>query len=104
MLPDRLRYSLHAVDHVFKKGRTLVVEGQSTWFLLYDRNPQTFVPNIMTAHPDAYRKATVTIVSDKAQSIGAHLAGSGRQIKAQMIAVSTRVRSGFNQDWRPGLL
>jgi uncharacterized protein len=66
MLPDRLGYSLHAVDRVLKKGHTLVVEVQSTWFPLYDRNPQAFVPNIMTAHPGDYQKAPVTIVSDKA--------------------------------------
>jgi uncharacterized protein len=64
--PREFRYSLHAVDHVFKKGHTIVVEVQSTWFPLYDRNPQAFVPNIMTARPDNYQKATVTIVSDKA--------------------------------------
>jgi uncharacterized protein len=64
--PREFRYSLHAVDHVFKQGHTIVVEVQSTWFPLYDRNPQTFVPNIMTAHPADYQKATVTILSDKA--------------------------------------
>ncbi len=60
------KYSLHAVDHVFKKGHTLMVEVQSSWFPLYDRNPQTFVPNIMTAKPEDYRKATVTILADPA--------------------------------------
>ena len=58
------KYSLHAVDHVFKKGHTLMVEVQSSWFPLYDRNPQTFVPNIMTAKPEDYQKATVTILAD----------------------------------------
>ncbi len=58
------RYSLHDVDHVFKAGHTVVVEVQSTWFPLYDRNPQTFVPNIMTARPDDYKAATITIYSD----------------------------------------
>ncbi len=57
------KYSLHDVDHVFKAGHTVVVEVQSTWFPLYDRNPQTFVPNIMTAKPDDYKPATVTIYS-----------------------------------------
>jgi predicted acyl esterase len=38
-----------------------MVEVQSTWFPLYDRNPQTFVPNIMTAPKKAYRPATITI-------------------------------------------
>ena len=58
------RYSLHDVDHVFKAGHTVLVEVQSTWFPLYDRNPQTFVPNIMTARPEDYKPATVTIYSD----------------------------------------
>ncbi len=58
------RWSLHDVDHVFRKGHTLMVEVQSSWFPLYDRNPQTFVPNIMTAPASAYQRATVTIVSD----------------------------------------
>jgi putative CocE/NonD family hydrolase len=58
------RYSLHDVDHVFKAGHTVIVEIQSTWFPLYDRNPQTFVPNIMTAKPGDYKPATITIYSD----------------------------------------
>jgi putative CocE/NonD family hydrolase len=58
------RFSLHDVDHVFKAGHTVMVEIQSTWFPLYDRNPQTFVPNIMTAKPEDYKPATITIFSD----------------------------------------
>ena len=58
------RYTLHDVDHVFKAGHTVMVEIQSTWFPLYDRNPQTFVANIMTAKPEDYKPATVTIYSD----------------------------------------
>jgi putative CocE/NonD family hydrolase len=58
------RFSLHDVDHVFKAGHTVMVEIQSTWFPLYDRNPQTFVPNIMTAKPDDYKPATITVYSD----------------------------------------
>ncbi len=65
--PDSIheyRYSLHDVDHVFKAGHTVMVEIQSTWFPLYDRNPQTFVPNIMTARPEDFKPATITIYSD----------------------------------------
>jgi putative CocE/NonD family hydrolase len=58
------KFSLHDVDHVFKAGHTVLVEIQSTWFPLYDRNPQTFVPNIMTAKPEDYKPATITIYSD----------------------------------------
>ena len=59
------RFSLHDVDHVFKAGHTVMVEIQSSWFPLYDRNPQTFVPNIMTAKPDSYKPATIIIYSDR---------------------------------------
>ncbi len=65
--PDSIheyRYSLHDVDHVFKAGHTVMVEIQSTWFPLYDRNPQTFVPNIMTARPEDFKPATITVYSD----------------------------------------
>jgi putative CocE/NonD family hydrolase len=58
------QWSLHDIDHVFKKGHTLLVEIQSTWFPLYDLNPQTFVPNIMLAKPEDYKPATITIVND----------------------------------------
>jgi predicted acyl esterase len=42
-------------NHTFRPGHRLMVQVQSTWFPLYDRNPQTFVPSIMTAPPEAYR-------------------------------------------------
>jgi hypothetical protein len=57
------KFSLHDVDHVFKAGHTVMVEIQSSWFPLYDRNPQTFVPNIMKATPADYKPATITIHS-----------------------------------------
>ena len=57
------KYSLHDVDHVFKAGHAVMVEIQSTWFPLYDRNPQTFVPNIMKAKPGDYKAETITIES-----------------------------------------
>ena len=55
------KWSLHGADHTFLKGHKIMVEVQSSWFPLYDRNPQTFVPNIMTAPADAYKTATQTI-------------------------------------------
>jgi len=62
---NEFKWSLHGVDHVFKKGHTVMVEIQSTWFPLYDRNPQTFVPNIMTAKPEDYKAQTITIYADE---------------------------------------
>jgi putative CocE/NonD family hydrolase len=55
------KWSLHGVDHTFLKGHRLMVEVQSSWFPLYDRNPQTYVENIMTAPAAAYKAETVSI-------------------------------------------
>jgi len=55
--PEEYKFSLHAADHVFLKGHRIMVQVQSSWFPLYDRNPQTFVPNIMTAQPSDYHAA-----------------------------------------------
>jgi len=52
------RFSLPTANHVFLPGHRLMVQVQSTWFPLYDRNPQTFVPSIFRATPADYRKAT----------------------------------------------
>jgi putative CocE/NonD family hydrolase len=55
------KWSLHGTDHTFLKGHRMMVEVQSSWFPLYDRNPQTYVENIMTAPPSAYQAETVSI-------------------------------------------
>ncbi len=55
------RWSLHGVDHTFLKGHRMMVEVQSSWFPLYDRNPQTYVENIMTAPASAYQAETVSV-------------------------------------------
>jgi uncharacterized protein len=52
------RFSLPTANHVFLPGHRIMVQVQSSWFPLYDRNPQTFVPNIFWAKPEDYRKAT----------------------------------------------
>ena len=54
-------FALPNVDHVFKPGHRIMVQVQSTLFPLYDRNPQTFVPNIFFAQPSDYVKATQRI-------------------------------------------
>jgi putative CocE/NonD family hydrolase len=58
---NEYRWSLHGVDHTFLKGHRLMVEVQSSWFPLYDRNPQTYVENIMKAPAEAYKAETVSI-------------------------------------------
>jgi uncharacterized protein len=58
--------NLHTADHVFKKGHRIMVQVQSTWFPLYDRNPQRFVPNIFEAKDSDYQKATQRVYRSKA--------------------------------------
>jgi len=55
------KFALPTANHVFKPGHRIMVQVQSSWFPLYDRNPQTFVPNIFWAKPEDYRKATQRI-------------------------------------------
>jgi putative CocE/NonD family hydrolase len=57
---DVLHYEIPMphVSHTLLPGHRLMVQIQSSWFPLYDRNPQTFVPNIMFAQPADYVKAT----------------------------------------------
>ena len=46
------RFALPTANHVFLPGHRIMVQVQSSWFPLYDRNPQTFVPNIFWAKPE----------------------------------------------------
>jgi putative CocE/NonD family hydrolase len=55
------RFALPTANHVFLPGHRIMVQVQSSWFPLYDRNPQTFVSNIFWATPNDYRKATQRI-------------------------------------------
>jgi putative CocE/NonD family hydrolase len=55
------RFALPTANHVFLPGHRVMVQIQSSWFPLYDRNPQTFVPSIFNARPADYQKATQRI-------------------------------------------
>ena len=57
-VPLPYRFVLPTTNHVFLPGHRVMVQVQSSWFPLYDRNPQTFVPNIFFAEPKDYVKAT----------------------------------------------
>ncbi|MEO8660061.1 MAG: CocE/NonD family hydrolase [Bryobacteraceae bacterium] len=57
----RYRFALPTANHVFLPGHRIMVQVQSSWFPLYDRNPQTFVPNIFLAKPGDFKKATQRI-------------------------------------------
>ena len=59
--PLPYRFALPPANHVFLPGHRIMVQIQSSWFPLYDRNPQTFVPDIFWAKPGDYRKATQRI-------------------------------------------
>jgi predicted acyl esterase len=52
------RFALPMANHVFLPGHRLMVQIQSSWFPLYDRNPQTYVDNIFLAKPKDYHKVT----------------------------------------------
>jgi putative CocE/NonD family hydrolase len=52
---------LYGNNHCFKKGHRVMVQVQSTWFPLYDRNPQKFVENIFNAAPSDYQTVTQRI-------------------------------------------
>jgi uncharacterized protein len=56
---------LHTANHVFKKGHRIMVQVQSSWFPVYDRNPQKFVPNIFEAKESDYQQATQRIYRSK---------------------------------------
>jgi uncharacterized protein len=59
--PLSYKFTLPMANHVFLPGHRIMVQVQSSWFPLYDRNPQTFVPNIFFAKPEEYVKATQRI-------------------------------------------
>jgi uncharacterized protein len=58
---NKYSIDLHAVNHVFKKGHKIMVQVQSTWFPIIDRNPQKFVPNIFLASESDFQSAKQNI-------------------------------------------
>ena len=71
MQPQRYRFVLPTANHVFLPGHRIMVQIQSSWFPLYDRNPQTFVSNIFFAKATDYVKATQSVYRsvDRASAI-----------------------------------
>jgi putative CocE/NonD family hydrolase len=69
--PLLYKYALPTANHVFLRGHRIMVQVQSSWFPLYDRNPQTFVPSIFWAKPQDYKKAIQRVYhsSDRASYI-----------------------------------
>jgi putative CocE/NonD family hydrolase len=65
---EKYRFELPNANHVFLRGHRIMVQVQSSWFPLYDRNPQTFVENIFFAKPGDYRKATQRVYTSGTQA------------------------------------
>lgn len=63
--PEEFVIDLHDINHTFKKGHHIMVQIQSTWFPVIDRNPQKYVPNIFEAKDSDFIKATETIYCNK---------------------------------------
>ena len=64
MVPNQvshLEFDIGDKNHTFLKGHRIMVQVQSSWFPMFDRNPQTFVPNIFFAKPPDYVKATHSV-------------------------------------------
>jgi uncharacterized protein len=66
--PLLYRFNMPTANHVFLPGHKIMVQIQSSWFPLYDRNPQTFVSNIFWAKPEDYKKAVQRIYHARGQT------------------------------------
>ena len=75
--PLLYKWALPTANHVFLPGHRIMIQIQSSWFPLYDRNPQKFVPNIFWARPEDYQKATQRIY---------HMAGKASFIELPIVA------------------
>jgi putative CocE/NonD family hydrolase len=56
------KFGLPSVNYVFQPGHRIMVQIQSSWFPVYDRNPQTYVPNIFFAQPQDYKAETISVL------------------------------------------
>ncbi len=78
--PLTYRFALPTANHVFLPGHRIMVQVQSSWFPLYDRNPQKFVANIFLAKPEDYVKATQRIY---------HSAGAATEIELPVVSLTS---------------
>ena len=67
--PEEVDYTMPDVFHTFRKGHRIMVQIQSSWFPLVDRNPQTFM-DIYRAKPEDFRKATQRVYRSKSLPSG----------------------------------
>ena len=97
------RFALPTANHVFLPGHRIMVQVQSSWFPLYDRNPQTFVPNIFFAKPADYVKATQRVYHAPGTASYRQLAG--RAVSEDRVTRTDAVRGctsrvPTNTDWK----
>ena len=64
-----VNFSMPDVDHTFRQGHRIMVQIQSSWFPLVDRNPQSFV-EIPDARPEDFKKATERVFHQKDAASG----------------------------------
>jgi putative CocE/NonD family hydrolase len=83
---ERYRFLLPGVNHVVRPGHRLMVQVQSSWFPLYDRNPQRFVPNIFDAQAKDYQKATQGVWRDASRPshVALPVVGGAAALKAAL--------------------
>ncbi|HXB33810.1 MAG TPA: CocE/NonD family hydrolase [Puia sp.] len=62
--PEEFVINLHQINHVFKKGHRMMIQVQSSWFPVIDRNPQKYVANIFEAGDGDFIKAEETVYYD----------------------------------------
>ena len=92
--PLLYRFALPTANHVFLPGHRVMVQIQSSWFPLYDRNPQTFVPNIFWAKPDDYHKATQRVYHAPKHSSFIELPVAGPRATVRRLGMNERDASG----------
>jgi predicted acyl esterase len=56
--PTKVEFTMNDINHTFKAGHRIMIQVQSTWFPIMDRNTQNYVPNIELAKDSDFRKAT----------------------------------------------
>jgi uncharacterized protein len=66
---EEIQFTMQDVNHTFRRGHRIMVQVQSSWFPLTDRNPQTFV-DIPDAKPSDFVKATERVYRNREQASG----------------------------------
>ena len=70
---SKVEFNLQDINHTFLKGHRIMIQVQSSWFPLFDRNPQTFVKNIFKAEQKDFRKAEIRLYHSKQYPSSLHV-------------------------------